>query len=623
MVKKLILTLLCLLLCTCCFAESDFPAYDYLLELGYTPESIYDSPGWRTCNLMGGDGWWALTVSSDTDSRTIMALPEFDSMFDLSEMQMLFVDLVERFEWDISFYWPDYDSGAKMVKSFNIKKDIDKTSDNYMSKAEYVSALRKEFGLKEGLVVENRRTISLGDLEYSVPTGWAYDYSDEYRMHYHYVTGDPFTGGYFSTKCDVLDDSEKPDNAEAAEELLLSVADGISNGLVNNEYEIIDLRYPELSGFQGKAISGTFAAYKEQGYENLSYFWTAVSGNTVYTFGYTNVMASDVNAKSEFEEILSTVVLSDSAVQVDTEIPEDVTTYININDQYSEYARNPDAHKYELIEFSGEVIQVIEGEGFSQYRVAVNNDSDMVFLVNYARSEGESRILEDDIVTVRGVSAGIVTYESTMGGRITVPSCYASEMLQYESEEVITIDDETASTADHFDVTGYIYSTSYSNYLLLDITNNSGIDAALDISVRFFDENGNLVGVSNSNERAVANGTRILSVATNDLAFASYEYEITPQKESIYRCVNDAFKVEQTIAPGKVILAVTNTSPFTAEFVRCDAIFTKDGNVVYHKYAYVEDGDNEIKPGKTQYEEIKSREEFDEVMIFVHGKADK
>ena len=335
MVKKLILTLLCLLLCTCCFAESDFPAYDYLISLGYSPTSIADSPGWKTCNLMEDYGCWTLTVSNETDCQSLMVLPEFDSESALVEMQALFVDIVERFEWDISFYWPEHDSGAKIAKSFNIKKDIDKTSDNYMSKADYVSALRKEFGLDEDLVVESRRTISLGDLEYSVPTGWAYDYSDEYRMHYHYVTGDPFTGGYFSTKCDVLDDSEKPDNAEAAEELLVSVVDGISNGLVNNEYEIIDLRYPELSGFQSKAISGTFAAYKEQGYENLSYFWTAVSGNTVYTFSYTNVMASDVYAKSEFEDLLATVALKNNEMRENVLNKSEALSNIPISDDYS------------------------------------------------------------------------------------------------------------------------------------------------------------------------------------------------------------------------------------------------------------------------------------------------
>jgi hypothetical protein len=32
-----------------------------------------------------------------------------------------------------------------------------------------------------------------------------------------------------------------------------------------------------------------------------------------------------------------------------------------------------------------------------------------------------SRVLENDIITVMGVSAGLISYESTMGGTITIP----------------------------------------------------------------------------------------------------------------------------------------------------------------------------------------------------------
>ncbi|KAK2210161.1 toxin regulator, partial [Clostridioides difficile] len=31
------------------------------------------------------------------------------------------------------------------------------------------------------------------------------------------------------------------------------------------------------------------------------------------------------------------------------------------------------------------------------------------------------RVLEDDYITIRGISAGTITYESTMGGKITIP----------------------------------------------------------------------------------------------------------------------------------------------------------------------------------------------------------
>ena len=43
----------------------------------------------------------------------------------------------------------------------------------------------------------------------------------------------------------------------------------------------------------------------------------------------------------------------------------------------------------------------------------------------YLRPDGESRILEDDRVTVYGASTGLYTYESVSGASITLPQFLA------------------------------------------------------------------------------------------------------------------------------------------------------------------------------------------------------
>ena len=88
---------------------------------------------------------------------------------------------------------------------------------------------------------------------------------------------------------------------------------------------------------------------------------------------------------------------------------------------YDKLARTPDDYEYEKIKASGEVIQVMEGDGETQLRVAVGGDYDTVLLVYYDSSIVDTRVLEDDNVTLYGISQGLYTYESTMGGDITVP----------------------------------------------------------------------------------------------------------------------------------------------------------------------------------------------------------
>ncbi|EQH94907.1 putative variant TcdC [Clostridioides difficile DA00310] len=88
---------------------------------------------------------------------------------------------------------------------------------------------------------------------------------------------------------------------------------------------------------------------------------------------------------------------------------------------YDKLARTPDDYKYKKVKFEGKVIQVIEDGDEVQIRLAVSGNYDKVVLCSYKKSITPSRVLEDDYITIRGISAGTITYESTMGGNITIP----------------------------------------------------------------------------------------------------------------------------------------------------------------------------------------------------------
>lgn len=88
---------------------------------------------------------------------------------------------------------------------------------------------------------------------------------------------------------------------------------------------------------------------------------------------------------------------------------------------YDQLARNPNEHKNSYVKFSGKVVQVMEGNNEVQLRIAVNDDYDTILLVFYDPSIVNGRILDGDVVNLKGVSMGIYTYDSTMGGSITVP----------------------------------------------------------------------------------------------------------------------------------------------------------------------------------------------------------
>lgn len=90
---------------------------------------------------------------------------------------------------------------------------------------------------------------------------------------------------------------------------------------------------------------------------------------------------------------------------------------------YTKLARTPDKYIGEKVKFYGQIIQVMEGDTSSQYRFKVNDDYNKIMLIEISNELLDGRrILEEDYITVYGKSAGVITYESTMGGNITIPA---------------------------------------------------------------------------------------------------------------------------------------------------------------------------------------------------------
>lgn len=91
---------------------------------------------------------------------------------------------------------------------------------------------------------------------------------------------------------------------------------------------------------------------------------------------------------------------------------------------YDQLARRPDDYMGEQMKFSGKVVQVIEGNGETQLRFAVNDDYDQMIYLAYNPAIVDQRVLEDDYLTIYGTSLGTMSYEATSGATITIPAAF-------------------------------------------------------------------------------------------------------------------------------------------------------------------------------------------------------
>lgn len=122
---------------------------------------------------------------------------------------------------------------------------------------------------------------------------------------------------------------------------------------------------------------------------------------------------------------------------VSTEAPSEIAQpsvedYKNSCNSYSyqELARNPDTYKKKNIVIRGEVVQVIEDGKKVKLRVYMDSVFDDTIYVFYTLKNGEGRILEGDVLDIYGTFEGLISYETVLGAKVTVPSVNAKYIEQ-------------------------------------------------------------------------------------------------------------------------------------------------------------------------------------------------
>lgn len=199
---------------------------------------------------------------------------------------------------------------------------------------------------------------------------------------------------------------------------------GCSSGVTQGQYEsassaasIAESQKESLSS-ELESLNAEYSAYKEsmEQYEGLAE-------------AEVNARKIEAESKAAMESIAmeSSKAAEEQAAQASREAEEasiaaEEAKGYETGITYDQLARTPDDYEGQKVKFSGKVLQVMEGSGTVQIRLAVNKDYDTVLYGEYKKDIISSRVLENDIITVYGTSTGLLSYQSTMGGTITIPS---------------------------------------------------------------------------------------------------------------------------------------------------------------------------------------------------------
>ena len=113
------------------------------------------------------------------------------------------------------------------------------------------------------------------------------------------------------------------------------------------------------------------------------------------------------------------------ASQTDAEKAQEYKSSCTAGYSYTELARDPNTYVGKNAKFTGKVIPVSEGLGSTVMRVDVTQGKyswDDTLYVTYTPKDGESRILEDDIITIYGEMQPLKTYTTVMGASVSIPA---------------------------------------------------------------------------------------------------------------------------------------------------------------------------------------------------------
>jgi hypothetical protein len=118
-----------------------------------------------------------------------------------------------------------------------------------------------------------------------------------------------------------------------------------------------------------------------------------------------------------------------SSTTVDKTISIDDYKSQSKNIAYDELARDPDKYKSTKVKFTGKIVQIQDNGSNIILRVNVTKGEYNIYKdtiwVNYSYSPNEKKLLENDIVNIWGESKGTKSYQSVLGGQITIPEVNA------------------------------------------------------------------------------------------------------------------------------------------------------------------------------------------------------
>lgn len=162
-------------------------------------------------------------------------------------------------------------------------------------------------------------------------------------------------------------------------------------------------------------------------------------------------------------------------------------------------------------------------------------------------------------------------------------------------------------------------------YYICLVRNTSGYLADININVTFYDEAGNIIGVSHDRRPACENSQLTYWEFYNDTPFYRVNLEFMIEKDTWYQDgAQSAVELTCDNLGNKVIISAVNNGELPVESLEYNVLFLNEsGRVVDKARGFLTDMDSELKPHATEMREEQSFNEYVDVIVTAHGCINK
>lgn len=250
-----------------------------------------------------------------------------------------------------------------------------------------------------------------GAFEFSVDTSWKME--DKDGSKYYYIDDENY----------IIISSEENDAAINTEKSLYSFLDKFDT---ENGYTDVSKNLSVDRDIDGAIATG---GYNDA--HQFKCFVCAIDG----TYFSIEFVAENSNKDSdkEFNRILNSLKLSKypliapAAEIPEEEEPQEEPSSYRSDITYSNLLSKSEEYIAEYVEYSGEVVRVLEGTASNSATIAVDGDYSKMIGIDYSSYIANTALSEGDYITVYGAYTGIKQY-ATMGEEIAFPWISVNEI---------------------------------------------------------------------------------------------------------------------------------------------------------------------------------------------------